>query len=312
MEKIKFAITDNTTFYGNDAKTFYSNALFGFPTFEGLTLVPNVKSKIKLAKFNLGNILQSDDCTFSSSGEGTLAQKTFEVCDLKINLEYCTITFEQNYLSQWMTPGSNTGEVMPDFFERYIVGEVMKKSANALEYVSWQGNSATSSYPYGLCDGLEKKLLADSDVIDVTMTGTASQTAGTVVAEITKVYNAIPLAVRLEGDVIIFASTAVVSAYRLAQAEAGAGSGFNYANDQKLNFLGIPIIEAPGMTAGKMVAGSKKNFVLLTDLVSDFKDENAILIIPQLDKSGAPTVRIVARMKFGVGYLYGTEIVYYN
>lgn len=310
MEKLNFTITDNTTYYGIDAKEFYSNALFGFPTFNGLTLVPNVKSKIKLAKFNLGNILQSDDCTFSGAGEGTLSQKTFEVCDLKINLEYATCTFEQNFMNESMRPGSNTGEVMPDFFQRYILGLVMKQAATSLESIAWKGNSATSSYPIGLCDGFEKLLLADSDVIDVAATA-STITSANVIGELTRLYNAIPAEVLMGGDVEIFAPTSIVTAYRLAQAAAQAGGGYNYSEDQKLSFLGIPIIET-GMTTKKMVAIAKSNAVLLTDLTSDFKDENGLSIIPQFDKSGAPTVRIVGRFKFAIGYLYGAEVVYYS
>ena len=79
MKKFNFAITDNTTFTGKDALDFYSSALLGFKTSEALKLIPNVKSKIKLPSFNLGNILQSDDCSFSGSGEGTLAQKAFGI-----------------------------------------------------------------------------------------------------------------------------------------------------------------------------------------------------------------------------------------
>lgn len=310
MKKFNFAITDNTTFYGKDALDFYSQALLGFKTAEFLKLVPNVKSKIKLPQFDLGNILQSDDCSFSGSGEGTLAQKSFEVCDIKLNLEYCTTTFEQNFMSQFMRPGSNTGEVMPQVFERYIIGEVMKKTANDLEKITWQGNSATTSYPYGLCDGLEKTLLADGNVVDVA--ATASLTSANVITEITKVYNAIPTAVLDKGDVVIFVSTDVFKAYQVAQAASGAGQGYNYAGEKESNFLGLPVILAPGMSSKKMVAVSKNNILLLTDLLSDFTDEGAIRILPQLDKSGAPTVRIVARFKFKADYLLGAEIVYYS
>lgn len=309
MKKFNFAITDNTTYTGKDALDFYSLALLGFRTGANLTLVPNVKSKIKLAKFDLGNLIQSDDCVFSGTGEGTLAQTAFEVCDFKINLEYCTSTFEQNFLNESMRPGSNTGEVMPEVFQSYVVSEVFKKAANDLEGLAWKGVGTGATYPVALCEGLEAKLLADSTVIDVTAT---TVTSANVLAELAKVYAAIPDAVLAQGDVVIYAPTNVVKAYELAQASAGAGQGFNYAGVQTLNYLGLPIVWAPGMTSNKMVAASKKNMLFLTDLQSDFTDENAIRIIPQIDKSGASTVRIVGRFKFGVGFMYGAEVVYYN
>lgn len=310
MKKFNFAITDNTTYTGKDALDFYSTALLSFPTAENLTLVPNVKSKIKLPSFDLGNILQSDDCSFSGTGEGTLAQKAFEVCDIKINLEYCVTTFEQNFMNEIMRPGSNNGEVMPQVFERYIISEVMKKTANDLEILAWRGDTGTATYPLALCDGLEKKLLADSAVVDVA--ATASITAANVIGELTKVYNAVLNTILTQDDVVFFVSTDVFKAYQLAQAASGAGQGYNYAGEKEANFLGFPLVWAPGLTAKKIVAVSKKNVLLLTDLMSDFEDESAILIIPQRDKSGAPTVRIVARFKFSADYLKGAEIVYYN
>ena len=312
MKKFNFAITDNTTFYGKDATDFFSQALLGFKTAEYLKLVPNAKSKIKLPQFDLGNILQSDDCSFSGAGEGTLSQKTFEVCDIKINLEYCTTTFEQNFMSQYMRPGSNTGEVMPQVFERYIIGEVMKKTSQDLEKITWQGDSATSSYPLGLCDGYQKLLLADAAVVDVA--ATASFTSANAVAELTRVYNAILPQVLDKGNVVIFVSTDIFKAYQIAQAASGAGQGYNYAGEKESNFLGLPVIHAPGLSTKKMVAGSLDNFILLTDLLSDIPTDStsAIKIIPQLDLSGAPTVRIVTRFKFKTDYFIGAEIVYYS
>ncbi len=309
MKKFNFAITDSTTYTGKDALDFYSKALLGFKTAANLTLVPNVKSKIKLAKFDLGNLIQADDCVFSGTGEGVLAQKSFEVCDFKVNLEYCTSTFEQNFLNEAMRPGSNTGEVMPEMFQNYVISQVFEKAANDLEFLAWKGVGSGSTYPVALCEGFEFKLAADSDVIDVTAT---TVTSSNVIEELGKLYAAIPDAVLAAGDVVIYAPTNIVKAYEVAQASAGAGQGYNYAGVQTLNFLGLPIVWAAGMTSNKMVAASKKNMLLLTDLQSDFTDESAIRVIPQIDKTGAPTVRIVGRMKFAVGYMYGTEVVYYS
>jgi hypothetical protein len=94
MKNFKLAFTDNTTFYGKDLEGFYANALLTGNSKSEFKLIPNVKSKVKIGQLNLGNILQDADCSFSSTGEGTLAQKTLEVCPVKINLEYCQRTFE--------------------------------------------------------------------------------------------------------------------------------------------------------------------------------------------------------------------------
>lgn len=303
----KLAFTDNTTFYGKDLEGFYAQALLTGKSKEEFRLIGNVKSKVKLGQLNLGNILQAADCSFSGSGEGTLAQKSFEVEPVKINLEYCQRTFETNYLSTLLRPGSNNDEVMPSSIENFLLGEVAKKTSADLEQVVWKGDTGTASYPLSLADGLEKQLLADSNVIDVSATASAI-TSSNVIDEIKRLYNAIPTQLFSDADLRIFVSSAIFRAYRQALASQSAEAYFmqNYGD---LRFLEIPVIEAPGMSAKKMVAGVKGNFLLLTDLMSDFED---VQILPQKSVTGVPVVRMTGEFKFGVGYIYGSEIVYYN
>jgi hypothetical protein len=298
------AITDNTVFTGRDAEGFYSQALLSGPSKSLLTLVPNVKSKIKLAGFDLGDILQDADCTFNGSGEGTLSQKSFEVCAIKINLEYCKRTFETNYLSQQLRAGSNNPEVMPQSMEEYLLDLTARKISADLETVVWQGNTTGATYPINVCDGLIFRFSADTNVIKPT--GFAL-TLSNIISATTTVYNAIPTAVFTKPDVKIFMGVAAAKLYR--QAIAAASSEAYYVGDKTLDFLGIEIIEAPGMPINTIVAGALSNMFLLTDLESDFED---VRIIPMIDTIGQPTVRLIGAFKFGVDYYYGSEIVYFR
>jgi hypothetical protein len=302
----KLSFTDNTVFTGKDAEGFYAKALLTGKSKEEFNLIPNVKSKIKLGQLNIGNILQDADCSFSSTGEGTLDQKAFEVCPVKINLEYCSRSFEVNYLSQLLRPGSNSAEVMPASVESFLLDQVALKVSADTEQLVWKGNTATASYPLSLCDGLEKQFLADAAVIDVS--ATASITVSNVIAELTKVYNAIPEQIILEDDLRLFISPAVHRAYRQALAAASSEAYF-MQNYSELHFLDIRISVAPGISTNKMVAARKSNLLLLTDLMSDFED---IQVLPQKNITGVPVVRMVGEFKFGVGYIYGSEVVFYN
>lgn len=304
LKNYNFAINDTTTYTGKDSvEKFYSLALLSAPTIENVTLVPNVKSKIKLAGFNLGNIIQDESCSFSSSGEGTLAQKAFEVCPLKINLEYCRSTFEQNFMNEFMRPGM-TEEVMPTIFQDYILSLVAKQVAADLEVVYWQGDTTSTgtTYPANVCEGIEYKLSADTDVIDVSAT---TLTSVNIISELQRVLNAVPDEIINKADFQFYLSTKGVKLFRQAVGAASNEAYFNKSID--LNFLGYKIVEAPGLSANAIVAGLKSNFVWLLDLQSDQED---VLVIPQRNISGAPTVRIVGNFKFGTGYLYGSEIVY--
>lgn len=299
----KLSFTDNTTFYGKDAEGFYANALLTGSSKSLFTLIPNVKSKIKLAQLNIGSILQAADCSFSNTGEGTLAQKSFEVEPIKINLSYCKRTFETNYLSQLLRPGSNNAEVMPPSVEAFLLSEVSNKVSADLEQLVWKGDTGTASYPLSLADGLQKQLLADATVVDVAST---TLSAANIIAQLGLVYNAI-LPQLLDESVIMIGS-AGYRFYRQALAAASAEAYF-MQDYPELRFLGIKVIEAKGMGANKMVAARLSNLLLLTDLISDFE---AVQILPQSNVTGEPTVRMTAEFKFAVGYVYGSEIVYYN
>lgn len=300
------ALVDNTTFYGKDAEGFFKKVLTTGVAKNELTLVPNVKSKIKLAYSDLGNILQADDCSFSATGEGTLNQKTMEVCDLKVNLEYCATTFEANYLSLQLRAGSNSEEVMPASYAEFVVDYVATKVASDLEITMFKGDTGTASYPLNLCDGLIKQLLADATVIDVTATA-SSITSANVVGELNRVLENVPAQVRDQANFKIFVSQEVAFSYK--QAQASTQGGLFLVGDKELNYLGYRLIPTSGLTAKQMVAFNSDKVFFLTDLTSDWDE---VLLIPQRNISGARTERFVTSLKFGVNYLYGAEIVLYS
>ena len=300
------ALTDNTTFYGKDAEGFFKKVLTTGVAKQEITLIPNVKSKIKLAYSDLGNILQAEDCSFSATGEGSLNQKTMEVCDLKVNLEYCATTFEANYLSMQLRAGSNNEEVMPTSYADFVVNYVAEKVASDLEKVMFQGNTGTASYPLSLCDGLVKLLTADSDVLDVAATA-STITSSIVIGELNRVLQLVPAEVRTAANFKIFVSQEIAFAYK--QAQAATTGGLFMVGDKELNYLGFRLIPTSGLLAKQMIAADMDKVFFLTDLVSDWND---IIIIPQRNISGSRTERFATSLKFGVNYLYGAEVVLYS
>jgi hypothetical protein len=299
------ALTDNTTFYGKDAEGFYRKALTSGTAKSVLSLIPNVKSKIKLAYSDLGNILQADNCSFDPAGEGSLNQKTMEVCDIKINLEYCATTFEANYLSAQLRSGA-TDQAVPDSYAQFVMNQVAEVAAADLEIVLFQGDTGTTSYPQKLCDGLVKLMLADTDIIDVAATSSTIN-SNNVITELDRVLTAVPAKVRNKPNFKIFVSQEIAFAYK--QKQAATTGGLFMVGDKELNYLGFTLIPTDGLLAKQMIAANMDNVFFLTDLTSDWDE---VLMIPQRNISGARTERFVANLKFGVNYLYGNEIVLYS
>lgn len=303
MKKFNFAITDNTTYYGEDLYTFYTNALLEAPSAKTFFQLPGVKDSVKVPSYLPGNIIKDAGCSWSATGEGTLAQKTMEVCPKDIQLELCTTTFEQNFLGQLLKDGSLTGETAPKAFEDFMLDTVAKKVQNDLEIVTWQGDADSVTYPYSICDGLLVKFDADSAVIDVPGT---TPTSSTIIAEMQKVYEAIPQTILYNPDLVIYMPTALLALYDIARANESNESYFT--GKREANFMGIPIVWAPGLPENVMVAAMTQNLVQLTDLMNE---EETLMVIPQLDKSGVRSTRYVGSFKIGYDYKVGAEIVYY-
>jgi hypothetical protein len=300
------ALTDNTTFYGKDAEGFFKKVLTTGLAKTEIALLPNVKSKIKLAYSDLGNILQADDCSFNATGEGSLNQKTMEVCDLKVNLEYCATTFEANYLSMQLRAGSNSAEVMPDSYANFVVDYVAEKVSADLELTMFQGDTGTASYPLSLCDGLVKLMTADADVIDVAATASTID-ASNVIGEMNRILEAVPAEVRQQSNFKIFVSQEIGFAYK--QAQASTTGGLFMVGDKELNYLGFKLVPTSGLLAKQAIAANMDKVFFLTDLTSDWDE---IIIIPQRNISGARSERFATSLKFGINYLYGAEIVLYS
>ncbi|CAB5208319.1 hypothetical protein UFOVP182_6 [uncultured Caudovirales phage] len=300
------AFIDNTTYYGKDTEGFYSKLLLEFKSATFMSPIVNAKNKVKIATLTRGNVLQAGDCDFTSAGEGTLAQKTISPVDVKINIEYCVKTFEQNYLGEKLRPGSMTGEVIPtaNGVQNYFLNLALSAGQNDLELLTWQGNTATASYPLSLADGLLKQFENDGTVVK--LSATSSLTEANVLDELFRVFKAIPDAIKQRGNAVIVISQDIADYY--FQAIANKGNYNNMFSDAKnLSFFGIQLVIAPGIGIKKIVAAEKSNLIFVTDLMSDLED---IQVLNMYGVTGQPVVRFVSRFKFGVSYAIGSEIVY--
>lgn len=305
------AVVNNLEYCGKDAGELYAAAILGGETTSKVRLFANVKNTEKVRNID-GNddILQEGDCVWSDNSDTTLSEKEITTCDFKINLEYCVKDFENSYISDNVRAGHNNGEVMPPSIEQYIVSRTMEKVKGQIEQYYWNGDTDSSTYPF--CDGLIKKLEADATVIDINAVVINSSN---VFAELTRIYEAIPEAIKFKTDgtgnfaVKFFASAGVISAYKLYQAQLGYGNQYNGAGDKPLNFMGYDLIYTPGLRGSNIVAADPNNLWLATDLMSDFED---IKLLSMMSILGTPTVRMVGGFKFGTGHGVGAEIVLYN
>jgi len=299
---LRFDIVNTSTTNEVDSAAIYSAALIMGGSKETFTPLLNVKDRARLRKGNYGTVLQSDSCTFSDAGAGTLSEKIVDTCGIKVNVEICQSTLEESYVSHQM----KAGQTNPDFwnagdFTKYLTDELANKMNAEFELLVWQGDVSAS--PADPCDGLLVKFVADNTVIPITG---ATITSANVIAELNKVYDAIPQEIKFSTDLRIYVSSNVLSAYRQAVSAASAEGFYDLKLAENI-FLGVPMILSQGLGNNDIVAAETTNLFLVSDLLSDFQQ---IRILSQLDKTGDDTVRLVGRIKFAVDYVYGDEIVY--
>jgi hypothetical protein len=305
----KFAITDNTSWYGVDnLDGFYSKSLFDSVVLNTFTILPNVKSKEKIGLFDMGNTLQPFDSTTFTPSSAYLSQKTITVDKFKVNIELEQKQLENNYLSEMAKAGS-PGNIAPADFLSYVLDLTARQIQNDFEYLAFSGGVAglTGSYPNALSTGLIAKATADANTIKVSATASINET--NVIAEMTKVYKSIPTTIINKKDLKIYVAADVAKAYRVAIALANnANSMYITENILPFNYLGIPMIEAKGMPNSKMFVARGANVFYATDKSSDAQSLN---VINTWNTIGTSTLRIVSSFNFGVDYAVSSEIVVY-
>ncbi len=301
-----------TTYAGEFAGKYISAALLSGKTLaEGnITVVPNVKYKQVMKKAVSGDLVKDATCDFSGeSNVLTLSERILTPEEFQVNLELCKKDFRSDWEAVQM--GYSAFDNLPSNFSDFLIAHVADKVAQRIETNIWTGTNATT----GQFDGFITTLGADSDVNDVT--GTAS-TAANIITELGKIADAIPTTVYGSEDMTIYLPSNMYRNYIRALGGFGAsGLGAAGTNNQGtqwynggagLQFDGIQIALAPGLSDNDAVAAQKSNLFFGTGLLSD---QNEVKVIDMADLDGSQNVRIVMRFTAGIQHGLGGEVVLY-
>jgi hypothetical protein len=311
MRKLKFDLNiDSNALLCPNPEEFYSKAYINQEIADNFRTLPGVKDSTKISTVEFPSVLKASACNFTDANQN-LSAVTISVCAVSALAEICRFDLESTYVSQKMAKGSNGNWEVADFMSFYW-DEMAKEVQAEISSIMWKGNTAGTGSTYTganlfntLCDGYEKILAADAGVVDVTLTAV---TASNVIAAMTAVYAALPAALQSKtSDLRLYVASNVAVAYRIAVAQANT-IGYTTLNPE-LTFLGIRIVEAPGMTSSKMVLTSKNNLIYAFDGEGDAR---AIKAINLEDTIAEPLLRSRVNLKIGFDIINPTEIVYFN
>lgn len=271
-----------------------------------ITIKENIKYKLPVKRVSTGDILADASCDFTDTGTVTIDERILTPKELQSNLTLCKDDFQVDWDAVSM--GFSAFDVLPPTFQAFFVEQMAAIINDAVETSIWQGVEATA----GEFGGFGEKFAADATVLDITST---TVTSANVIEEMTKVYNAIPSAIRNTEDLTMYVSSNVYAAYSIALGGFGAaGLGAAGINAQgptevaPLRFAGVKVFVANGMADNTMVAAQARNLWYGTGLLND---NNTVKVLDMADLDGSQNVRFVARFTGGTQYGYGAEIVYY-
>jgi len=288
-----------TTYAGEKAAGFISAALLSAPTLDkgGITVKPNVKFKQVMQKLAVGDVIADASCDFTATSSVTLTERYLQPEDFQVNLELCKKDFESDWLS--IEQGFSSFDELPKSFAEYLIGHVAAKVAAKTETNIWNGANANA----GEFDGIVALAGADSDVIDVTHTG--STDASNIIARLGDVIDAVPSTIYGNEGLAIYISQADARSYVRAQAALGYKDLY-HVGQTAMDFEGVKLFVANGLNSGQMIAAEKDNMFFGTGLQSDM---NEVKLIDLADIDGSQNVRVVMRFSAGVNYAIGSEIV---
>jgi hypothetical protein len=305
--KLRFDLdVDATALLQANSEAFYSRAYLKEETVDNYRTLPGIKFKTKISNIVFGQVLQAENCAFTASTDD-LASVEIEVCSLSAMAEICQFDLEQSFVSLQMAKGSNGDFTVASFMD-YYWNEMALTIAENVEKLRWSGDTLSGDASLALCDGYKKSLVADvANVIDITLP--VAITSANVLAELARVYDAIPAAVLAnQEDLRFYVSSPVAAAYRSAVAASNTQANLTQALD--FTYLGIKMILCPGMLGlSTIVATLKDNLIYAFDAEGDGK---ALRAINLADTVAEPVIRTRANMKVGFTHVNGTEIVFYN
>ena len=320
LRKTELATTTSitTTYAGEFAGEYIAAALLSASTIDdgGVTVKANIAYKEVIKKLATGSLVSAASCDFTPNSSVTLTERIIQPVELQVNLQLCKYDFVNDWEAQQM--GYGLGQTLPPKFSDFMIAHVAAEVAQNTEFCIWQGDTAAGSN--NSFDGFEKLIAAAATAGDIPaaqqVTGT-TLTAANIVAELSKVVDAIPASLYGKEDLFLYIGSKAAKLYVQALGGFGASGlgangvnnmGTQWWNNGSLTVNGVKIFVCPGMSDDKMYAAQRSNLYFGTGLLNS-TNEVATLDMKNLD--GSNNIRIVMRFTSAVQFGISEDLVEY-
>ncbi len=312
------AVAITTTYAGEFAGEYIAAALLSASTIDdgGLTVKPNIAYKEVIKKLATGSLVSPAGCDFDPNSSVTLTERIIQPTELQVNLQLCKKDFVNDWEAQSM--GYGMAQTLPPKFSDFMIAHVAAEVAQSTEFNIWQGDTAAAVH--NSYDGFEKLIAAAAAAGDIPagqQVAAAALDANNIIAELSKVVDAIPSALYGKEDLFIYIPSSAAKFYVQALggfASNGLGAngtnaqGTQWWNNGSLTVNGVKIFVCPGISNNKMYAAQRSNLYFGTGLLNNMQE---VRVLDMQDLDGSNNVRMVMRFTAGVQFGVASDIVEY-
>ena len=310
--------TITSTYAGEFAGEYIAAALLSASTIDdgGVTVKANIAFKEVIKKLATGALVSAASCDFTPNSSVTLTERIIQPVELQVNLQLCKYDFVNDWEAQSM--GFGLGQQLPPKFSDFMLAHVAAEVAQNTELCIWQGD--TTAGTNNSFDGFEKLIATAVTAVEVpaaqAITAVAL-TATNIIAEMSKVVDAIPAALYGKEDLFLYVGSAAAKFYVQALggfAANGLGAngvsnmGTQWWNNGSLTVNGVKIFVCPGMSADTMFAAQRSNLYFGTGLLNS---TNEVKVLDMQDLDASNNVRIVMRFTSSVQFGIASDLVSY-
>jgi len=304
-----FDVTGLSNYTKQESTALLTKAMFTSKTATLLQgagqVLPGIKSAEILPLLSSDVFFQADSCSYQTSGNTSISQRTLTVGKVKVQETLCPKDLETKYTQIALAAGE---AIDMGVFTDQIGNEKAAKIAESLETAIWQGNVSTGTGNNRFWDGfltiLDSLGFGDAgDPVRGNVGGAYSSiTASNIDDIIATIYSVIPAALLDKSDLFIAMGTDTFRLYR--QWLVGANL-FHYPANEVAGMelidpiSGIKIYGLNGINGtNQIVAGLWSNFFLGTDMMNE-EEEYEFVFNP-----------FERRVQFHAAFKYGTQIAY--
>ena len=309
-----------TSYAGEFAGTYIAAALLSASTIDdgGLTIKANIAFKEVIKQLATSALVTAAGCDFDPTSSITLTERILQPSELQVNLQLCKYDFVNDWEAQSM--GYGLGQTLPPKFSDFLIAHVAAEVAQNTEFCIWQGDTAAATN--NSFDGFEKLIAASAAAGDIPAAQQVAAVggglnAGNIIAEMSKVVDAIPAALYGKEDAFLYVGSQAAKLYVQALggfAASGLGAngvnaqGTQWWNNGSLTISGVKIFVCPGMSANKMFAAQRSNLYFGTGLLNSTQE---VKVLDMSDLDGSNNVRMILRFTSAVQFGVAADLVEY-